>query len=56
MVWRVSRAVGVYGHVINDGEGVLINAWEGPDALNLLCEQIAAQCAPPAVIGRSTRP
>ncbi len=50
MVWRVARAVGVHGHVINDGEGVLINAWAGPQALDLLCQRIAAECPPLARI------
>ena len=50
MVWRVARAVGVYGDVINDGEGVLINAWAGPQALDLLCQRIAAECPPLARI------
>jgi hydrogenase maturation protein HypF len=50
MVWRVARALGVYGDVINDGEGVLINAWAGPQALDLLCQRIAAECPPLARI------
>jgi len=50
MVWRVARTAGVRGNVINDGEGVLINAWGSNPALDELCAGIISQCPPLARI------
>ncbi len=55
MVWRVARAAGVRGHVINDGEGVLISAWGDQDELDQLCAQILIQCPPLARIDSMER-
>jgi len=50
MVWRVANGIGVRGRVVNDGEGVLIEAWGGAAELEALCSQIRAQCPPLARI------
>jgi len=50
MVWRVANGIGVRGRVINDGEGVLIEAWGKAAQLDELCRQIQAQCPPLARI------
>jgi len=50
MVWRVANGIGVSGQVINDGEGVLIEAWGTAEALDELCRKIHAQCPPLARI------
>jgi hydrogenase maturation protein HypF len=55
MVWRVARTAGVRGHVINDGEGVLVSAWGGQGELDQLCAQIVAQCPPLARIDSMER-
>lgn len=55
MVWRVARAAGVRGQVINDGEGVLVSAWGGQDELDQLCAQIVKQCPPLARIDSMER-
>jgi hydrogenase maturation protein HypF len=55
MVWRVARAAGVRGHVINDGEGVLVSAWGDQGKLDRLCAQIVAQCPPLARIDSMER-
>jgi hydrogenase maturation protein HypF len=49
-VWRVAGEVGVRGEVINDGEGVLIEAWGTPAQLDRLCSEIRVQCPPLARI------
>ncbi len=49
-VWRLARDAGVSGSVVNDGEGVLIEAWAEQAALDGLCEQIQAHCPPLARI------
>jgi len=50
MVWRVARQAGVRGQVINDGEGVLVDAWGTADALDRLCDGIRTECPPLARI------
>jgi hydrogenase maturation protein HypF len=50
MVWHVARQTGVRGRVINDGEGVLVEAWGTRGELERLCREIRAQCPPLARI------
>jgi hydrogenase maturation protein HypF len=39
-VWRFAKELGITGNVINDADGVLIEAWGCADQLNTLCESI----------------
>lgn len=45
-VWRLARAFGLTGEVLNDGEGVLIRAWGTPEALARFEAALAAEPPP----------
>lgn len=49
-VWRVANALGLRGHVINDGEGVLVNAWGPNGSLDAFCDALLAERPPLARI------
>ena len=49
-VWRIANALGVRGHVGNDGEGVLIEAWADPRTLQSLIDRIWREAPPLARI------
>lgn len=49
-VWRIAQRLGVRGHVSNDGEGVLIEAWGDPRMLHELVEGIRREAPPLARI------
>lgn len=49
-VWRIANALGVRGHVGNDGEGVLIEAWADPHTLQNLIDRIRCEAPPLARI------
>jgi hydrogenase maturation protein HypF len=49
-VWRIANALGVRGHVGNDGEGVLIEAWADPRTLQNLIDRIWREAPPLARI------
>ncbi len=49
-VWRIAQELGLHGQVVNDGEGVLIDAWGEPARLDELCRQLQVQCPPLARI------
>jgi hydrogenase maturation protein HypF len=49
-VWRIANALGVRGHVGNDGEGVLIEAWADPHTLQSLIDRIWREAPPLARI------
>jgi len=43
--WRLAQDAGLAGHVLNDGAGVVIEAWGGGDALDAFLESL--QATPP---------
>ncbi len=53
-VWRLARAHGLAGDVCNDGEGVLIRVWPGPEApsdiIDQFCANLRSRCPPLARI------
>jgi len=49
-VWRIANALGVRGHVGNDGEGVLVEAWADPHTLQSLIDRIWREAPPLARI------
>ncbi len=49
-VFRIATAHGLRGHVLNDGDGVLIHAFGAPEALDAFVDAIADQCPPLANI------
>jgi hydrogenase maturation protein HypF len=49
-VWRIANALGVRGHVGNDGEGVLIEAWADTRTLQSLIDRIYREAPPLARI------
>jgi hydrogenase maturation protein HypF len=49
-VFRIAAAHGVRGHVLNDGDGVLIHAFGDPAALDAFVGALADQCPPLAKI------
>lgn len=49
-VWHIAKDLGVYGTVINDSEGVLIEAWGNAELLNTLVERISTEVPPLARI------
>ncbi len=49
-VWRIANALGVRGHVGNDGEGVFIEAWADPHTLQSLVDRILQEAPPLARI------
>ncbi len=42
-VWRLAREIGVRGHTLNDGDGVLVHAWGSEDQLETLVRRIRAE-------------
>ena len=49
-VWRIANALGVRGHVGNDGEGVFIEAWADTRTLQSLIDRICREAPPLAHI------
>ncbi len=49
-VWRIANALGVRGHVGNDGEGVFIEAWADTRTLQSLIDRIWREAPPLARI------
>ncbi|KAB2846756.1 MAG: carbamoyltransferase HypF, partial [Hyphomicrobiaceae bacterium] len=49
-VWRLARAHGLTGEVLNDGEGVLIRAWGSADALDQFAVTLGREPPPLARI------
>jgi len=49
-VWRIAKACGLTGEVLNDGEGVLIRAWGAAPNLDRFCRELRQQCPPLARI------
>ncbi|KAB2920509.1 MAG: carbamoyltransferase HypF [Hyphomicrobiaceae bacterium] len=49
-VWRLARAHGLAGEVLNDGEGVLIRAWGSADALDTFVAALGREPPPLARI------
>ncbi len=49
-VWRVANALGLRGNVINDGEGVLVNAWGPNGSLDAFCDALHSERPPLARI------
>lgn len=49
-VWRIACDLGVRGSVSNDGEGVMIEVWGPPNALEALVERIRREAPPLAHI------
>jgi hydrogenase maturation protein HypF len=49
-IWRLANTLGVRGQVGNDGEGVFIDAWGDPPALQRLVEAIRREAPPLARI------
>jgi hydrogenase maturation protein HypF len=49
-VWRLARAHGLTGEVLNDGEGVLIRAWGSADALHQFAVTLGREPPPLARI------
>jgi hydrogenase maturation protein HypF len=49
-VWRIAKACGLMGEVLNDGEGVLIRAWGASSDLDRFCRELREQCPPLARI------
>ena len=50
-VWRLAGALGLAGHVLNDGGGVAIEAWGEVAALEAFLDRIRAEAPPMAAIG-----
>ncbi|HEY4016872.1 MAG TPA: carbamoyltransferase HypF [Polyangiaceae bacterium] len=49
-VFRIAAAHGLRGHVLNDGDGVLIHAFGAREALDAFVDALAHQCPPLAKI------
>ncbi|MEM6818664.1 MAG: carbamoyltransferase HypF [Pseudomonadota bacterium] len=54
-VWRLAQECGVSGTVLNDGAGVLINAWGEQDALDQLAGRLQTELPPLSRIDSVTR-
>lgn len=48
--WRLAREAGLAGHVLNDGAGVVIEAWGGGAALDGFLDRLRAEAPPLARI------
>ena len=40
LVWRLAKEIGIKGRVFNDGEGVVIQAWAGQRAIDVLIQRL----------------
>lgn len=49
-VYKLANQLGIDGFVLNDADGVLINAWASPDVLNSFVRSISEECPPLAKI------
>jgi hydrogenase maturation protein HypF len=49
-VWRIAKAIGLVGEVLNDTEGVLIRLWGEKERIDRLCDELRSQCPPLARI------
>ena len=49
-VWRVSRALGLCGEVLNNSEGVLIRLWGDEDQITIFLDRLARESPPLARI------
>ncbi len=54
-VWRIANELGVCGHTLNDGEGVLIDAWGSTDQLAEFSARLVAQSPPLARVDKIER-
>lgn len=54
-VWRIAQTLGLRGQVLNDAEGVLIETWGEPAALDSLVNELIIQIPPLARIDRVER-
>ncbi len=49
-VWRIAQNCGVTGTVVNDAEGVLIDAWGTAEKLNRFAQELAQDAPPLALV------
>ena len=54
-VWRLARECGVFGHVQNDAEGVLIHAWGCENSISDLADRLRTEQPPLARVDRIER-
>ncbi len=49
-VWRLAKTLGLSGHVLNDGDGVAVEAWGPASSLEAFVERIEVEAPPMAAI------